>query len=237
MDYHTHTVKKGQHLTGIAKSYGFKGSDWRKLYNHPENASLRKKRKDPNVILAGDKVKVPAVSLKDLKAHHKQLVELYKNVAAAEAPVKETFAMIAQVQGDAERLQKAGISSEKQVKELLKAKERARKAWKNAEKWQSLCKLGGKNDPSFAGSIICIPEGNRVFETMRSYLDAQEAHFKGVKKAKLDQKKLDAALLQLKAARKKGEMYLREWQKTHEYMLNEISVDIRRAELSMPFTF
>jgi hypothetical protein len=40
-----HTVQQGEHLPGIASTCGWK--DCRKIWNHPENADLKKRRKNP----------------------------------------------------------------------------------------------------------------------------------------------------------------------------------------------
>jgi hypothetical protein len=53
----TYTVQQGDCFTRIAKRYGFQ--DYRLLYDHPDNAALKKARPDPNVLLPGDVVKIP----------------------------------------------------------------------------------------------------------------------------------------------------------------------------------
>ncbi len=57
-----HTVKQGEHISRIAHQYGF--SDYRTVWNYAENASLKKKRKNPNVLYPGDKVYIPDKELK-----------------------------------------------------------------------------------------------------------------------------------------------------------------------------
>jgi len=54
-DYHT--VEQGEYLASIAKDYGF--SDWHTIYDHPENAELKKTRPNPNILLPGDEVYIP----------------------------------------------------------------------------------------------------------------------------------------------------------------------------------
>lgn len=53
----THTVKAGEHLSGIAAQYGFKNADT--IWNDPKNADLKKLRKDPHVLRPGDEVFIP----------------------------------------------------------------------------------------------------------------------------------------------------------------------------------
>lgn len=52
-----HTVEQGEYLASIAKDYGF--SDWHTIYDHPQNADLKKKRPNPNVLLPGDQLFIP----------------------------------------------------------------------------------------------------------------------------------------------------------------------------------
>jgi hypothetical protein len=52
-----HVVSQGECLSSIAKSFGI--SDWRTIYNHPENADFRQKRPNPNILCPGDELYVP----------------------------------------------------------------------------------------------------------------------------------------------------------------------------------
>jgi len=67
----THTVRAGECLSTIAAQYGL---PWKALWDAPENAALRRKRKDPNVLLVGDVLTVPRpkdkqVAVKPGQAH------------------------------------------------------------------------------------------------------------------------------------------------------------------------
>lgn len=53
----TYTVKKGDHLWGISKRYYGKGSQWRRIYNHPQNRKVI--GKNPNLIYPGQKLVIP----------------------------------------------------------------------------------------------------------------------------------------------------------------------------------
>jgi N-acetylmuramoyl-L-alanine amidase len=57
-----HIVAQGEHLAGIALEHGF--GDYRAIWNHSQNAALKKKRQDPNVLLPGDEVFIPDRSTK-----------------------------------------------------------------------------------------------------------------------------------------------------------------------------
>lgn len=59
-----HTVKRGESLSRIAHQFGVK--NWKKLWDHPKNEALRKKRKDPNVLLVGDEVAIAGVVVHEL---------------------------------------------------------------------------------------------------------------------------------------------------------------------------
>lgn len=59
-----HIVKQGEHLSGIALKYNF--HDYLAIWNHPENKTLKEKRKTPHILLPGDTVFIPARETKDL---------------------------------------------------------------------------------------------------------------------------------------------------------------------------
>ena len=58
----THTVEQGEYLASIARDYGF--SDWHTIYDHPQNADLKKKRPNPNILFPGDEIFIPGKLLK-----------------------------------------------------------------------------------------------------------------------------------------------------------------------------
>ncbi len=51
-----HIVKQGDCMNTIADQYGF---FWYTLWNHERNAELKELRKNPNVLMAGDRVFIP----------------------------------------------------------------------------------------------------------------------------------------------------------------------------------
>src|SRR5207302_11207333 len=53
----SYTVKQGDHVPGIAWRFGF--SDYLVIWNHPNNAELKKKRQNPNVLYPGDSLYIP----------------------------------------------------------------------------------------------------------------------------------------------------------------------------------
>jgi hypothetical protein len=62
----THVVQQGECLTRIARRYGF--SDYKVVYNHPDNAELKKKRPNPNVLKPGDRIQIPDRDDKEVSA-------------------------------------------------------------------------------------------------------------------------------------------------------------------------
>jgi hypothetical protein len=52
-----YTVRQGDFLSKIAKVCGF--SNYRTIWNHPNNADLKQKRQNPNVLFPGDIVYIP----------------------------------------------------------------------------------------------------------------------------------------------------------------------------------
>jgi len=58
----THTVGVDECISSIAGQYGF---FWKTLWFHPNNASLRSLRKDPNVLMEGDEIYIPEKTVKE----------------------------------------------------------------------------------------------------------------------------------------------------------------------------
>jgi hypothetical protein len=56
-------VQQGDYLSKIAKDYGF--SDYRTIWHHPNNAGLKSKRKNPNVLFPGDHLFIPDRELRE----------------------------------------------------------------------------------------------------------------------------------------------------------------------------
>jgi N-acetylmuramoyl-L-alanine amidase len=53
-----HQARAGECILSIALAHGL---PWEKVWNHPKNAELKKRRKDPNVIREGDTVHIPNI--------------------------------------------------------------------------------------------------------------------------------------------------------------------------------
>ncbi len=56
-----YTAQQGDCISSIAHDYGFFPDT---IWNHPENAGLKDKRKDPNILFPGDEVFVPEKDLR-----------------------------------------------------------------------------------------------------------------------------------------------------------------------------
>lgn len=52
-----HIVKQGEHLTRIARRYGF--INFLTIWDDPQNAEIKKLRKNPNVLFPGDRLFIP----------------------------------------------------------------------------------------------------------------------------------------------------------------------------------
>jgi len=52
-----HVATQGETIASIAEDYSL--ADWHRIYDHPDNAALRQKRPNPNLIFPGDEIFVP----------------------------------------------------------------------------------------------------------------------------------------------------------------------------------
>ncbi|MDC3956760.1 peptidoglycan-binding protein [Polyangium jinanense] len=89
----THDVQAGECIATIAAKYGL---PWKTVWEAPENAALRKLRKDPNVLAPGDKVTVPQPKPKPSpietgKSHRfvvkREKVRVYLKLTAGQEPL------------------------------------------------------------------------------------------------------------------------------------------------------
>ena len=74
-----HVVQQGEHLARIAYDYGF--TDYRTIWNHPENAALKQERQNPNVLYPGDRLFIPD---RDLREEQQAIDAKKKYVIGAE---------------------------------------------------------------------------------------------------------------------------------------------------------
>jgi N-acetylmuramoyl-L-alanine amidase len=59
-------VKQGECLSSLAKKYGF--ADYMTIYDHPNNAELKAKRQNPNVVFPDDEIYIPDFELREVDA-------------------------------------------------------------------------------------------------------------------------------------------------------------------------
>jgi hypothetical protein len=58
-----YTVRQGDYLSKMAKAFGF--SDYHTIWDHPNNAALKQKRQNPNVLFPGDSLFIPDRQLRE----------------------------------------------------------------------------------------------------------------------------------------------------------------------------
>lgn len=58
----SHIIKQGEHISKIAEKYAFR--DYQTIWNHPDNAALKQKRQNPNVLFPGDELFIPEKQVK-----------------------------------------------------------------------------------------------------------------------------------------------------------------------------
>ena len=65
----SYEARSGDCIASVAFEHGF---FWQTLWDHPDNAELKRLRKDPNVLLEGDKVAIPELRVKKAPAATEQ---------------------------------------------------------------------------------------------------------------------------------------------------------------------
>jgi len=53
----THKVQQGDHVSALTDKFGFR--ELKTIWDHPNNAALKKKRKDPHILFPGDEIFIP----------------------------------------------------------------------------------------------------------------------------------------------------------------------------------
>ncbi|HKA89475.1 MAG TPA: peptidoglycan-binding protein [Haliangiales bacterium] len=81
----SHTVERGECFSSIARQYGF--ADYHTLYDHPQNAPLKKRRPNPNMLLPGDEVFIPEHEVKNVDIPTDQPKKFVVKVAEAKLRV------------------------------------------------------------------------------------------------------------------------------------------------------
>jgi N-acetylmuramoyl-L-alanine amidase len=77
-----HVVKQGECLAAIAARHGF--TEWRSIYDHPDNAALRQKRPNPHLLFPGDEVFIPEKTRRTVSAQTGQTVSVTIDVLRRE---------------------------------------------------------------------------------------------------------------------------------------------------------
>lgn len=97
-----YVVKQGDHIAKIASDHGLRL--WETIWDHPDNAALKKKRGNPNVLLPGDTLEVPKATLREescatekrhrFKAKTPELVLRVKTLDVCRRPVANADATL-----------------------------------------------------------------------------------------------------------------------------------------------
>jgi len=80
-----YTVEQGDCISSIAFAHGFFPDT---IWNHPDNSALKQKRKDPNVLRAGDMVVIPEKEIKEISEATEQKHRFRKKGVPAKLKVR-----------------------------------------------------------------------------------------------------------------------------------------------------
>ncbi len=114
-----HIVQEGEHLAGIAAQHGF--SSIHPIWDHPENAALKAKRKNPNILLAGDRLFIPDREAKDVEAATERRHRFVASVERLELRVKVHNQGFQPIHGEAKVVVGADKTSMTQAGDIFEA--------------------------------------------------------------------------------------------------------------------
>ncbi len=134
----THVIRKGDKVSAIAKTYGF--ADWKVVWNDKANDALRKLRKTPEGVEAGDKIVIP-LNPEVVKENQEQLLKL---------------------QTALDRTRKLRVESEKSFQEMEKELE---DAFEDMEDLSAAVDLAALIATAFVGAAV---EGATILKGVRA---------------------------------------------------------------------
>ena len=125
-----HTVVQGENIDIIAFKYGFHPAT---LWEHDENQKLRDKRKDPNVLMAGDEVFIPDRELREEIVHTGKMHTFYRNMGKVREEEKKKKKKLKK-KDKQKKKEKKGEEKKKKKKKKEKLKEKYKKKKRKKEK-------------------------------------------------------------------------------------------------------
>lgn len=226
MDFTKHVVKKGENLTKIAKKYGFSGGDWKKLYNHPKNAGLKKKRPNPDHIEPKDEIFIPAVPGKKIDEEVKSLELMKAKLMGMPPSIKKSIMEAVRMSKEAERIVKNGAVIQADIQVLksmnavyqqqidiidaqMKLADQTGKATQS-EKYVKNFKLFQKRQEMLA----------KMISGMNTVEDAKKHLARDPKKAMFVVEALGTDIV-------KQQKLLKEWTKAHADVLKEVNARLK----------
>jgi len=114
-----HVVAEGEHLAGIAAKHGFPRIE--PIWLHPNNAQLKALRKNPNILLAGDRVFIPDRETKQVDAATAQRHSFTAAGGALELHVKINDQAFVAIKGKAVLTTEQGSTDMTQAGEVFEA--------------------------------------------------------------------------------------------------------------------
>jgi N-acetylmuramoyl-L-alanine amidase len=149
----SYTVQDGDHLSGIAESFGF--DDYKKVWNDADNADLQNLRPDPHVLTPGDVLSIPelkakAAANKPTGAKHPFTIQaspLELRLTLLDLAVKPVAGVPVTVAGDALTTDDTGLVDEPIAKDVKNVK----LTWGNDDRDLRVGALNPSDDKTEAG--------------------------------------------------------------------------------------
>ena len=225
MKFIKHTIKKGENLTKIAKAYGFSGSDWKKIYDHPKNAAFRKLRPDPNLIQPKDEIFVPETAGKNIDEEIKSLEFMLAQLQAMPPSVKSIIMESKRMSKEALRITKNGalINADIATMRAMQAQHRAEITVIDAmsKKYEKGQKSSIAYSPkSFANFQKRQEALAKLINTLKTIDDAEKHLIRDPKKAMFAVGALGKDMVKI-------QKLTSEWTKAHQDAVKEIEARLK----------
>ena len=228
MKFKKYVVKKGDSLGAIAQAHGIPARDWKKLYNHPKNAPLRKLRPDPNKIEPKDVVFVPEIAGGELDKEAARLNGMLAQLQAMPPSIRQTLNQAKRMAAETQRITKSGEVIRKDIDKLraLQTDHTSQLALIDA-KARAYGAVEKKDKSKISQNARAFADFQRKQETLSKLINTMKTINDAERHLKQDPNKAHVAIGVLQKDMAKIQKLTAEWEKAHAQAVKEIEGQLK----------